>query len=178
MDLSDVFLYTRHMKRAFLVLLLLSITGSAGAADGDFDPKLLTADRLIVLLGSFKNFEEAHQQARVISRASGMPFSMQGMVYDKKRGLILPDDDPDTMYAGSYFLRRHNTMPFGKDKAESEYISIERSEAYPGLRPGYYIIVGGIYDETSEAKKAVARFKPGLADAEIRKTQIYMGCMH
>ena len=166
------------MKHALLVLCLLVAGSVARAADGDFDPKLLTVERLIILLGSFKDFEEAHQHVQAVSRASGMPFSMQGMIYDKKRGLIAPDDDPDTALAGSYILRRYDTAAMGKDGAETEYLSIERSDEYPGLKPGYYIIVGGIYGETEEAKKALARFKPVVADAEIRKTQIYMGCMH
>ena len=166
------------MKHALLVFLLLGIAGTARAADDDFDPKLLMADRLIVLLGSFKDFKEAQQHVHAISRTSGTPVSLEGKIYDKKRGLIVPDDDPDETYAGSYILRRYNTTQLGNARTESEFISIECSDAYPGLRPGYYIIVGGIYGETGEAKKALARFKPVTADAEIRKTQIYMGCMH
>ena len=61
---------------------------------------------------------------------------------------------------------------------ESEFISVERSDAYPGLRPGYYIVVGGLYGTAKEANKALARFKLPAADAYAKKTRIYMGCMH
>lgn len=169
------------MKHALLLFLLIGLAGvgrAADAASDDFDPKLLTRDRMIVILGSYTDFKEASTHARAISRSSGVPFSLQGMVYDKRRGLILPDDDADTMYAGSYILRRHNTILLPGHSDESEFISIERSEAYPGLRPGYYIIVGGLYDTTKEAAHALARFKLPAADAYAKKTQVYMGCMH
>ena len=99
------------------------------------------------------------------------------MIYDKKRGLILPDNDPDETYAGSYVLRRYNEL-FNEPDKGAEYISIERSEAYPGFTPGFYIIMGGIYNDPKEAKGALTRFKPFVKDAYIKKTKIYMGCMH
>ena len=169
------------MKHALLLLLLLGLVAvgrSAESGSDELNPKLLTRDRLIVILGSFTEFKEAHAHALAISRSSRMPFSMQGMVYDKKRGLILPDNDPDTIYAGSYVLRRTNTTRVRGQGDETEYISIERSDAYPGLKPGCYLIVGGIYDDARGAAKALARFKPAVAGASVRKTRIYMGCMH
>ncbi len=167
------------MKKAFfLFLLLIAFSGVGRAADDDFDPKLLTRDRMIVILGSFKDFKEAKSHAQAVSRTSGVPFSLQGMIYDKKRGLILPDDDSDAIYAGSYILRRYNmtVLPGSKDK--SEFISVERSDAYPNLRPGYYIVVGGLYDTPREANRALARFRLPAADAYTKKTRVYMGCMH
>ena len=124
------------MNRVLLILLLVGFTGVGRAAD-DPEMKLLMCDRQIVILGSFKAFKEADADARAISRASGVPFSLEGKVYDKERGLILPDDDPDTLYAGTYYPRRDDTAHLPGHAEGVEYVSIERSEAYPGLRPGY-----------------------------------------
>lgn len=169
------------MKQALLVILLFGLAAigrAAGTGSDDFNPKLLTQDRLIVILGNYADFEEAKTRAQAISKASGTPFSLQGKIYDKKRGLILPDNDPDTIYAGSYLFRRTNTMQLNGQGEETEYISIERSDAYPGLRRGYYIIVGGLYDSAKEAAKALSHYKLPAADAYAKKTQVYMGCMH
>lgn len=169
------------MKRVLLLFLVFELAGIGRAADGgsdDFDPKLLLRDQLIVILGSFTEFNEANAHARAISRTSGVPFSLEGKVYDKKRGLILPDDAADSLYAGSYLLRRGNMTQLSGHSDYTEYLSIERSDAYPGLRPGYYIIVGGFYDTRREASAALARFRLPAADAYVKKTQIYMGCMH
>lgn len=169
------------MQRALIFLCLLALANAGRAADGnadDYDPKLLTKDQFIVILGSFREFAEADAHARTISRAAGVPFTLDGKIYDKKRGLILPDDDPDTMYAGSYMLRRSNTALLPGHPEGTEYLSVERSEAYPGLRGGYYIIVGGFYDTRREAATALARFRLPAGDAYFKKTQIYMGCMH
>ena len=167
------------MTRTLLFLLLFALAGVVRAQDaGDLDPKLLTSDKLIVVLGSFRDFKEAQTRVQALSRASGVPFSLEGKVYDAKRGLILPDGDDDAVYAGSYLLRRHNTTLLPGHADETEYLSIERSDAYPGLRGGYYIIVGGFYDTARQAAAALARFRLPAADAYARKTQLYMGCMH
>ena len=167
------------MTRALLLFLLLGLAGVGRAADADGSgPELTTRDQWIVILGSFRDFKEAEVRARTVSRASGVPFSLEGKVYDKKRGLILPDDADDSIYAGSYLLRRSNTALLPGRPDPAEYLSVERSEAYPGLRGGYYIIVGGFYDTTREASKALARFRLPAADAYAKKTQVYLGCMH
>ena len=92
--------------------------------------------------------------------------------------MILPDDDPDTLYAGSYLLRRDNMVRLSGRVEETDYLSIERSEAYPGLRAGYYIVVGGIYITRPEAAAALARFHSPAADTYVKKTQVYVGCMY
>ncbi len=165
------------MNRALLILLFCGLAGISRAAD-DPEMKLLMRDRQIVILGSFRNFKEANDYARAISHRSGVPFSLQGKIYDHQRGLILPDDDPDTFYAGAYYPRRDDTTHLPGHAEEVEYLSIERSEAYPGLRPGYYIIVGGLHNTRQETVATLARFHLPAADAYVKKTQVFMGCRY
>jgi hypothetical protein len=149
----------------------------AGEEDTRSDSEKFTEDRYVVILGSTKDFYEAKRKAEAIAKASRVAFSMQGMIFDKQRGLILPDDDSDPTYAGAYIHRRYNTG--APDLAEAtEYISIEKSEAYDGFKPGLYIIVGGIYPTSSEAAKSVKKFSKAVPDAYAKKTPIYLGCVH
>ena len=135
-------------------------------------------DKIVLILGSYTDFHEAQSQALAISRRAKTPFSMRGMLYDKKRGLIHPENDSNSPDAGSYILRRYNTTRLRGSDEESEYISIERSDAYPGFAPHIYIIVGGIYNNNKQASAALVRFKPLIPDVYTKKTKIYMGCMH
>jgi hypothetical protein len=135
------------------------------------------ATRYIVILGSSRDFPRLHQAALSIGRRSGVPFSMVGLVYDRDRGLIVPDDDPDEIWRGAYVLRRSNAEGNETNRLLAK-ISIEKSGAYPGLKSGLYIIVGGIYDTPAKAGRAAARYRAAVPDAYVRKTNIYMGCMH
>ena len=104
-------------------------------------------------------------------RASGIEYDGRGLIYDAKRGLIWPDDSDDETYAGQYAPRRDDWC---RDKA---CVSVERSEAYEGFRPGLYIVVAGIVGR----KDAGARLEAArriVPTAYVKETTLYMGCMH
>ena len=140
--------------------------------------RFYTHTMYVVVLASERGFEAALRKAKAVGRHTGVPFSMQGMVYDPKRGLILPDDDPDPIYAGTYVGRRYNVARLEETGTESEFLSVERSEAYTGFAKGYYIVVGGIYATRGDAKQSLAKFIPFVPDAYAKQTAIYYGCMH
>ena len=157
----------------FLALILAAATTAARAEE--FDPAQFDVEKTVVILGCYKAFEPTKKEAQDVARKSGLPFSLRGMTFDKKRGLILPDNDPDPTYAGSYVARRYHSE---SDEQKAGYLSVERSDAYPGFAPGFYMVVAGIYDDPKEAAAAVARFKQFIPSAYAKKTKIYMGCMH
>lgn len=137
--------------------------------------------RYLVILGSDQDFHKLYDQAKTISASSKRAFSMQGKVYDEKRGLILPDNDSDISYAGTYLMRRENL----DYKTHQEYISIEKSEAYPSFgrnyrftEKGYYLIVAGIYEDQASATQSLKHYRTIVPKAYLKKTEIYMGCMH
>jgi hypothetical protein len=98
------------------------------------------------------------------------------MIYDKERGLIWPDDSADEAWAGAYAPRRYDSecglVP------SKPCITVERSEAYEGFKPGLYIVVGGILDRSEEREKRLAAARKLVPGAYVKQTAIYMGCVH
>jgi hypothetical protein len=133
-----------------------------------------TRDKWLVILDAERNFYAAKRDAERISKLSRVPFSMEGMQFDQRRGLALPDTGDGAPDAGGYIARRYN-----EDAANSSgYISIEKSDGYPGLREGLYVVVGAICNSSREANAKLRHFQQFARSAYVAKTQIYMGCIH
>lgn len=132
--------------------------------------------RWVVILGVYKDFPEAKADALKFSKASKVPFSMGGNIFDKK-GLHFPKSFADELYAGEYLARRDNGTTDG-EKVLPEYLSIERSDGYEGFAKGYYIVVGAIVPTAKDGLAQVERFKLFAHDTYVKKTIIYMGCLH
>jgi hypothetical protein len=166
----------RHIFPLFMLLTACFCLGASKPGEAPDYIKELTATQHLIILASSRDFPALKRQAQFLSAKIHLPFSLRGMIFDPKRGLILPDNDPDDMWAGFYAFRRYNETDInGKD---ARYLSIEKSDAYPGLKPGYYILLAGIYDNQREASKVAAAYRNAVPDLMIRKTTIYMGCMH
>lgn len=134
-------------------------------------------NRWVAILSVYSGFAEARADAEKIAKAGGVPFSMEGRVFDKKRGLIYPDNLDDPAFAGSYVARRDNLTNTLKGDPDG-YLSVERSDGYDGFKAGYYIVVAGIYGSSAEAEKQAGRFRKWAPTAYVKKTKIYMGCLH
>ena len=160
---------------AFIVLLgaLLAGPSTSSAKEPDF-----MENRYVVILSVYKSFPEAREDAEKIGKAAKLPFSMEGRVFDKKRGLIYPDNFDDEVFRGQYVARRyHQTVLKGSDR-DREYLSVERSDGYDGFKKGYYIVVAGVHDNSAAATAQTKRFTAWAPTAYPKKTRIYMGCMH
>lgn len=135
----------------------------------DASIKAQTQPQWLLILNAEPDFHAAKREAERASHLSGVRFSMDGKVFDKGRGLILPDNAEDGVYAGEYVLRRYHL---------DGHLSIEKSDAYRNLKKGYYIVLGGIYDSSRDAQNDLRRFQKIAPSAYIARTEIYMGCMH
>ncbi len=135
-------------------------------------------NRHVVILSVYKSFDEARADAEKISKAAKVPFSMEGRIYDKKRGLIYPDNFDDEVFRGQYVARRYHTTVLKGGDADREYLSVERSDGYDGFKKGFYIVVAGIRDNAREAQADALRYTAWAPTAYAKKTRIYMGCMH
>jgi hypothetical protein len=135
------------------------------------DPPYIRAGILVV--GSHRSYYAAVRVAKTFSDASGISYSSQGMIFDESRGLIIPDDDPDEPYRGQYVPRRYDD---GCDQGRC--VTVERSDAYDGFRPGLYIVVAGILGRDAEAKARLKQAQRIVRTAYVRQTILYMGCMH
>lgn len=145
-----------------------------GATDGWVDTPFYRLG--VLVLGSYKSYPEALRAAKSLGAGFDYPYGSRGLVYDKKRGLIWPDDSKDEAWAGAYAPRRYD------DECGlallKPCISVERSEAYEGFTPGLYIVVGGILDRSEEREKRLAAARKLVPAAYVKQTAIYMGCVH
>jgi hypothetical protein len=153
------------------ILALVVAVSGATAQENEF-----VENRWVAILSAYPSFADARDDAEKIAKASGLPFSMEDRIFDKKRGLIYPDSYDDEVFAGNYVARRYNETLIGEK--ETPYLSIERSDGYDGFRPGYYIVIAGIYESAGEAKAQSARFKDWAPTSYAKKTKIYLGCLH
>lgn len=135
-------------------------------------------ERHVAILSVYKSFDSARKDGEKIAKASKVPFSMEGRIYDKKRGLIYPDDHDDEVFRGGYVARRFDKTILEGEEEETAYLSVERSDAYQGFKPGFYIVVAGIQDTRENALKQADKYKAWAPTAYVKKTKIYMGCLH
>lgn len=135
-------------------------------------------ERHVAILSVYKSFDAARADAEKLSQASKIPFSMEGRIYDKKRGLIYPDDFDDEVFRGSYVARRFDTTYLNGSEKETSYLSVEKSDAYKGFKSGFYMVVAGIQETREEALKQAAKYKTWAPTAYVKKSRIYIGCLH
>jgi hypothetical protein len=168
----------RCSKSLALAFVATAVPLHAQAGDDDVDAffRSHTYDKYLVIVCAVPEFRSARREAERVSMLSGVQFSMNGRVWDPNRGLILPDVCDDPVYCGEYLPRRYNELHFITNLVG--YISVEKSEAYPHLEKGYYIVLAAICDSNDEAEQELLKFKPFAPKAYIAKTEIYMGCIH
>ncbi len=130
--------------------------------------------RWVVILSATKSFEEAKEDAQKFAKESGIPFTMRGMIFDK-RGLRYPDDFDVPGMEGGYASRSHN-YAIENGRELEVFLSIEKSEAYEGFKPGFYIVVAGIEESQELAAKRKKVFEKIAPQSYIKKTKIFMGC--
>jgi hypothetical protein len=147
------------------------------AGDPDIDISSQIRDKYLVILCAERDFDSVKREAEKIGSASGVQFSMNGNIWDPNRGLILPDDCEDPIYCGQYVARRYNELDLSATNPIG-YISVEKSDGYPGLRNDYYIALAAICDSPEEAKTELVKFSGFAPKAYIAKTAMYMGCIH
>jgi hypothetical protein len=131
----------------------------------------------LLVLGSFTTYQAALRAAQAWSRRSGHAYSSRGMLYDKQRGLIFPDDFADQIFAGNYVPRR-SADECGVQAEGKLCLTVERSDGYEGFAPGLYIVVGGLLGAGEGRDKALAVARKVAAGAYVKQTTIYLGCMH
>lgn len=171
------------MKRmtvfAFMFCFLILSSAFAGTKETSAEDMMAQATfpKLVLILGSYKDFPTAMSQAKEFSKTISIPFSDRDMIFDQKRGWIFRDTIEDEIYAGTYYHRRSNVDCGDNNEA---CITIEKSESYPGMTPGYYILIASIYDldEKSSAQEFLKNIHKVIPDAYLKKTSIYMGCTH
>ena len=127
-----------------------------------------TYDKYLVILCAEREFSAAKQEAERVSGLAGVSFSMNGKIWDSNQGLILPDNCQDPIYCGEYLPRRYNELDLTAADPVG-YISVEKSEAYPGLPKGKYIAVAAISNSNDEAEKELLNLSHSRPKRTSRK---------
>ena len=127
-----------------------------------------TVEMYIVVLSQSDDYAGLVKRAKGISSDTGIKYDGEGMVYDPKRGLIIPDDSDDDMWAGSYYPRRY----------DSRFISIEYSKYYLDKPKGKYAIIGFMDMKAREAKRMHQWFQKYVPDAVYSHKPFWQGCIH
>ncbi|HTF80461.1 MAG TPA: hypothetical protein VL947_02005, partial [Cytophagales bacterium] len=101
--------------------------------------------------------------------------------YHPTRGIILPDDHEDDMWAGQYLFRR-----FGDDvvSIEMRHVYIDTALHNEMEKEKFYadttkmFVFAMMYPERSKADSLAQQLKPNFASTKVIAAKIYMGCLH
>ena len=153
------------MTKYFITLFLIVFTATIGRTQEEND-HLVTKSFLIIK--STKNYDKALKKAQLACNQLGLTLKLNGNYYDKEEGLA------NSSECGCGEL--HGYFPRGRYD-DGNYISIEFSSAYDGFAEGYYIIVVSSGNR-EDVKLLLPKAQQFYADAYIKDSKAYMGCMH
>lgn len=127
---------------------------------------------LVIILSS-KNYNDAVTRAGEAAEKMKIELNLRGLKENATIGLSM--DSASCNENGWEFPAYVARGRYDRGK----YISVEYSDAYPGLTTGYYIVVV-CCDHTGEKSlsESLTEAKKFYPDAYVRKTKVYMGCMH
>lgn len=126
-------------------------------------------DYFIVVADTSRNYYYLRNTMYDVSKKSGLIFDSLGRIFDPKRGIIVPYDSDDEMYAGEYFPRRF----------EGSELSIEYYNSYvQQSHKSNMVLVAGQYTEEYAAQKQLRKIKQFCPNAYIIPAKLYNGCMH
>ncbi len=167
------------MKNVFVIFLVLILQDSfsqenknSEKADVDQYIKEATVTKYLVLAGVSNDFNALDNLAKQISKKTGIKYE-NGLEYDKKRGMIVPDTSSDVIYAGSYFPRRDDD-----EKISIEMLWYYKNEQNDADSSRQMIIITGIFGNKKNAETQLNSVKSIVPSAYIKKKGIFMGCMH
>jgi hypothetical protein len=102
----------------------------------------------------------------------GSRFSMLDRKYKPGKGIIVPENADDEMYAGEYYPRRPSE--------EQNFVSIEMANEFlnENKHSSEMVSIAGIYSLKSQADSVTNLLKEKIPTVKTVKQELYMGCMH
>ncbi|MBO9702523.1 MAG: hypothetical protein J7604_20095 [Sporocytophaga sp.] len=136
----------------------------------------------IVSVAEGYNYDSLKTIALQTADKLSFKFDTLGRYYNPQKGIVLPDDDEDEMWAGEYFFRRNG----------ENLVSVEMSYAYtdtsisnnePELEKHRQdttkmFVLAMMYLNKKSADSLANIIKVDYPSAKVFPAQIYMGCMH
>lgn len=134
-----------------------------------------TVAKDIVILHSTKDYNAALKTAQDAAKRLGKKLDLESNHPHKQLGLSMTKAD----CAGNGYDYPCYTARGDGNAANSDYISVEYSDAYEGFAKGYYIVVAGVATPNSAAlQNTVTIARKWYKDAYAKRTHIWFGCMH
>lgn len=128
----------------------------------------------VVCAGASTDYHQLDSIATQISAKTGIIYR-NDLVYDSRKGMIVPDTSNDEIYRGVYYPRRY----------AEERISIEMEGYYKTGDLGdvdslnkKMIIVTGIFADKKDGDKNLSSVRKVVPSANMKQLKLYQGCMH
>jgi hypothetical protein len=165
----------KWVLRGALVLALLAWTSAVWASDEiSREIEKQTSDVGFVVVGAAHGYANASRAAHRASRDLGVKLDLRGLEYFHEHGLAWPADssyDLSGFEFPSYWPRGHQDA--------GSYVSIEQSDAYSRLRPGYFVVIAASGDpHSAEFLRLFAHARRVYPDAYAFEEPVYQGCVH
>lgn len=138
---------------------------------------LAYSDFYLVVVDKSTDYKHLNNEMKNISKDFDLEMDTLGRYYHATtQEIILPEDDEDEIYAGSYYPRRFESKSLSIEY--SSYYTEEDSIQEPKIFPTEMILVAGMFYEQKSADSLVHILKSKYAKARVQKAKVYVGCMH
>ena len=124
----------------------------------------------VVIVDTGYQYEPLLQTLYAVEKKTGLQVDLMGRYFDqKKKEIILPEDDEDELYAGSYFPRRY----------PSNTLSIEYLNTFlPAADNKKMAIIATIAEGRRQADSLVRVLTPHYPHTYSISSKVFIGCLH
>jgi hypothetical protein len=159
------------MKRGIVAGLLgaaVAVHAPASVADTEAEP---WSNVPYLVVGSFKSYAGATKHVTMLEARTGISVDLRNLVF--KKG-VLSLEDEECEHNGMAGAGAECWVPRGRQYNGIAF-SIERSDWYPPMKPGYYVVVAmtGAGDELTEARATLSR---AGVNSYVTYVPTYEGC--
>ncbi|GAB3584153.1 hypothetical protein GCM10027345_30770 [Hymenobacter daeguensis] len=128
----------------------------------------------VVILQSTKDYQTALTTARQAASRLHIPLNLEGYRPNAHSGLTMSKATcADNGFEYPAYVAR------GREIEDSAYVSIEYSTGYNGFAKGYYLVVAAVGGSGSAVvRTAGTAARHWYADAYVKRTQVWVGCIH
>lgn len=150
------------------------------APSGDEDAGMLPdeyADYYLVVVNSSRNYKALHRDMLRISHRFHISIDTLGRYYNPHtHAIVVPEDDEDEIYRGSYYPRRFESLSLSIENAG--YYDAAKKFKEPTQYPAQMILVAGMYAQRERADSLRNVLVEAYPQTFVQKSKIYTGCMH
>lgn len=125
-----------------------------------------------VLVKSTSSYDDALKFAQNLASRSSLPINLRGLIHAPDVGLTWPEEKcaADQLNPYPCYIARGRWD-------EGRYLSVERSDAYSSMKPGFYIVVAAS-GTPLEIAMELPPIQSLVPDAYSKTEEVYYGCMH